>query len=206
MTDTTIRRFTDEREHTEETEDEEEHVCPECGGDLVADGERGETVCEDCGLVVEEDEATHPACMRSSCALTNFVVLLVHNFKRGSTAAGRGAGRAAASPAPVQEPQPPLDAPVQQHQQQQQSALSLFASVKDEYDPMRPNDYEEVSTRPYFVIMGGESAYGPMACHQGAWLRHSVCRRSASSSVFTLCRCSKNVSDLSLRLKWRQSA
>jgi len=56
MTDTTIRRYTDEREHTEETEDEEEHVCPECGGDLVADGERGETVCEECGLVVEEDE------------------------------------------------------------------------------------------------------------------------------------------------------
>ena len=56
MTDTTIRRFTDEHEHTEETEDEEEHACPECGGDLVADGERGETVCEDCGLVVEEDE------------------------------------------------------------------------------------------------------------------------------------------------------
>ena len=56
MTDTTIRRFTGEHEQTEETEDEEVHVCPECGGDLVADGERGETVCEDCGLVVEEDE------------------------------------------------------------------------------------------------------------------------------------------------------
>jgi len=60
MTDTTIRRYTDESEHTAETEDEvedeAEHVCPECGGDLVADGERGETVCEECGLVVEEDE------------------------------------------------------------------------------------------------------------------------------------------------------
>jgi transcription initiation factor TFIIB len=56
MTDTTIRRYTDEHEHTEETEDEEEHVCPECDGDLVADSERGETVCEECGLVVEEDE------------------------------------------------------------------------------------------------------------------------------------------------------
>ncbi|MDG5775427.1 transcription initiation factor IIB [Haloarculaceae archaeon H-GB1-1] len=31
-------------------------VCPECSGDLVKDGERGETVCEDCGLVVETDE------------------------------------------------------------------------------------------------------------------------------------------------------
>jgi hypothetical protein len=38
---------------------------------------------------------------------------------------------------------PPLESPAQQ--QQQQSALSLFASIKDEYDPMRPNDYEEVS-------------------------------------------------------------
>jgi len=56
MTDTTIRRYTDEDEHTAETEDESEQVCPECGGDLVADGERGETVCEECGLVVEEDE------------------------------------------------------------------------------------------------------------------------------------------------------
>jgi len=26
----------------------------------------------------------------------------------------------------------------------QPGAHSLFASVKDEYDPMRPNDYEEV--------------------------------------------------------------
>jgi len=56
MTDTTIRRYTDENEHTAETEDEAEQVCPECSGDLVADGERGETVCEECGLVVEEDE------------------------------------------------------------------------------------------------------------------------------------------------------
>ena len=29
--------------------------CPECGGKLVVDEERGETGCEDCGLVVEED-------------------------------------------------------------------------------------------------------------------------------------------------------
>jgi transcription initiation factor TFIIB len=29
--------------------------CPECGGDLVVDEERGETVCGECGLVVEED-------------------------------------------------------------------------------------------------------------------------------------------------------
>ncbi|PSP99235.1 transcription initiation factor IIB 2, partial [Halobacteriales archaeon QS_5_70_17] len=30
-------------------------TCPECGGDVVSDAEHGETVCEDCGLVVEED-------------------------------------------------------------------------------------------------------------------------------------------------------
>ncbi|MDS0259271.1 transcription initiation factor IIB [Haloarcula sp. S1CR25-12] len=58
MTDTTIRRYTSERETEEEqTEDEAESlVCPECGGSLLSDSERGETVCEDCGLVVEEDE------------------------------------------------------------------------------------------------------------------------------------------------------
>ena len=61
MTDTTTRRYTREREtEEEEHEDErpadEELVCPECGGRLVTDEERGETVCGECGLVVEEDE------------------------------------------------------------------------------------------------------------------------------------------------------
>ena len=60
MTDTTTRRGTREREREEreeqETQDEEELVCPECGGTLVNDAEHGETVCEECGLVVEEDE------------------------------------------------------------------------------------------------------------------------------------------------------
>ncbi|MFB6166234.1 MAG: transcription initiation factor IIB family protein [Haloarculaceae archaeon] len=58
MSDTTIR--TSEHEQTTETErtDEQvdEHECPECGGTLMTDSEHGETVCEDCGLVVEEDE------------------------------------------------------------------------------------------------------------------------------------------------------
>jgi len=58
MTDTTTRRH--ERTSTEETESEadesESLVCPECGGNLASDSERGETVCEECGLVVEEDE------------------------------------------------------------------------------------------------------------------------------------------------------
>jgi transcription initiation factor TFIIB len=40
----------------EQTEQTEEHVCPECSGSLINDAEHGETVCEDCGLVVEEDE------------------------------------------------------------------------------------------------------------------------------------------------------
>ena len=35
---------------------EDELVCPECGGRLVSDTEHGETVCTDCGLVVEADE------------------------------------------------------------------------------------------------------------------------------------------------------
>ncbi|MFB6079433.1 MAG: transcription initiation factor IIB family protein [Haloferacaceae archaeon] len=33
--------------------------CPECGGSLATDTEHGETVCTDCGLVVEEDEIDH---------------------------------------------------------------------------------------------------------------------------------------------------
>ena len=57
MTDTTIRRYTSEREtEAEETAEDESLVCPECSGSLLSDSERGETVCEDCGLVVEEDE------------------------------------------------------------------------------------------------------------------------------------------------------
>ncbi|UIO98489.1 transcription initiation factor IIB [Halobaculum sp. CBA1158] len=56
-----VRSYTDERTRddttTEETDGEREQVeCPECGGHLVNDSERGETVCRDCGLVVEEDE------------------------------------------------------------------------------------------------------------------------------------------------------
>jgi len=66
MTDTTIREYSSERAHGREepTEDEiedetgekEQQVCPECGGSLATDSERGETVCAECGLVVSEDE------------------------------------------------------------------------------------------------------------------------------------------------------
>ncbi|UWG47937.1 Transcription initiation factor TFIIB, Brf1 subunit/Transcription initiation factor TFIIB [Halanaeroarchaeum sp. HSR-CO] len=47
---------TDEEERTERERDEREQICPECGGRLVTDEERGEVVCSECGLVVEEDE------------------------------------------------------------------------------------------------------------------------------------------------------
>ncbi|WP_049971297.1 transcription initiation factor IIB [Haladaptatus cibarius] len=44
-----------ERESERERADTKEHenICPECGGTLIADEEHAETVCADCGLVVE---------------------------------------------------------------------------------------------------------------------------------------------------------
>jgi len=63
-----VRRYTsddtrtrdDEERADEHTEEEEESpTCPECGGQLATDTEHGETVCDDCGLVVEEDEIDH---------------------------------------------------------------------------------------------------------------------------------------------------
>ncbi|EFW90769.1 Transcription factor TFIIB cyclin-related protein [Haladaptatus paucihalophilus DX253] len=57
MTDTRTRP-TEETETTGEqtkTQADEQQRCPECGGPLVTDEERGERVCDDCGLVVEED-------------------------------------------------------------------------------------------------------------------------------------------------------
>jgi transcription initiation factor TFIIB len=61
MSDTTVRTGSDEQTREHETEntsydENETEVCPECRGDLVSDTEHGETVCGDCGLVVEEDE------------------------------------------------------------------------------------------------------------------------------------------------------
>ena len=45
-----------ERDETEtESTDERTDGCPECGGLVVDDEEHGESVCADCGLVVEED-------------------------------------------------------------------------------------------------------------------------------------------------------
>jgi transcription initiation factor TFIIB len=61
-----VQTYTDERAETaqndeqtreQETEDEsvDELQCPECSGNLATDTEHGETVCQDCGLVVDED-------------------------------------------------------------------------------------------------------------------------------------------------------
>jgi len=65
MTDS-VRGYTTERarardeDETESTEGDNEQLrCPECGGQLATDTEHGETVCADCGLVVEEDEIDH---------------------------------------------------------------------------------------------------------------------------------------------------
>ncbi|PSQ52542.1 transcription initiation factor IIB 2 [Halobacteriales archaeon SW_8_65_20] len=51
------RARTDEETMEEETETDsvDELTCPECDGSLAADAEHGETVCEECGLVIEED-------------------------------------------------------------------------------------------------------------------------------------------------------
>ena len=60
MTDTTTREYAreteEEREEAEGSAQSETVRCPECSGKLVSDAEHGETVCEECGLVVEEDE------------------------------------------------------------------------------------------------------------------------------------------------------
>ncbi|WP_256299162.1 transcription initiation factor IIB [Haloarchaeobius salinus] len=59
MTDTSIRRQQPDESRearTTETETTEQlRTCPECSGQLINDDEHGETVCADCGLVVEED-------------------------------------------------------------------------------------------------------------------------------------------------------
>ncbi len=49
----------DQTEQTEEEESVDELQCPECGGSLATDTEHGETVCQDCGLVVDEDSIDH---------------------------------------------------------------------------------------------------------------------------------------------------
>ena len=54
--ESTIRTYTREDEsETSRSQRESSTVCPECGGQLLTDDEHGETVCSDCGLVVEDD-------------------------------------------------------------------------------------------------------------------------------------------------------
>ena len=58
---TTINRTeqTTDGDATEERQRDEATHCPECSGQLVTDNEHGETVCADCGLVVETDNVDH---------------------------------------------------------------------------------------------------------------------------------------------------
>ena len=59
MSDSTIRTYSGDQHQTENestsTADESVLTCPECGGQVVDDEEHGESVCVECGLVVEED-------------------------------------------------------------------------------------------------------------------------------------------------------
>jgi len=55
VTDGGSRVQTHERDRRREEADETRE-CPECSGRLTTDERHGETVCADCGLVVEEDE------------------------------------------------------------------------------------------------------------------------------------------------------
>ena len=52
----TERTTSDAEATRSEAVEREQTTCPECDGQLAADTEHGETVCVDCGLVVEEDE------------------------------------------------------------------------------------------------------------------------------------------------------
>ena len=59
MSNTEIRTHVEEsRTETDERTNSVENIatCPECDARLEADSEHGETVCTECGLVVEEDE------------------------------------------------------------------------------------------------------------------------------------------------------
>jgi transcription initiation factor TFIIB len=62
QSNTNLRSHRRERTETDEqTTDEQadELTCPECGADGIAVEKRGETVCEACGVVIEEDMIDH---------------------------------------------------------------------------------------------------------------------------------------------------
>jgi len=54
MSEKTYATRTTENEETR-TDTEEGLHCPECGGNAITDEAHGETVCDDCGLVITED-------------------------------------------------------------------------------------------------------------------------------------------------------
>ena len=59
MSTKTLQQYSGTVQHEEdttETEHEQTHTCPECGGSLEQDETHGETICGNCGLVVEEDD------------------------------------------------------------------------------------------------------------------------------------------------------
>ncbi|MFC6993272.1 transcription initiation factor IIB family protein [Haladaptatus sp. GCM10025707] len=53
------RREAPSSERTATTDARAKTQCPECNGRIVQDGGRGESTCEDCGLVVDEDDLDH---------------------------------------------------------------------------------------------------------------------------------------------------
>ncbi|MFC7129300.1 transcription initiation factor IIB [Haloferax chudinovii] len=53
-TDAKSRDLRPRESEQDEKQQGETQVCPECSGHLVTDEEHGETICEDCGLVVED--------------------------------------------------------------------------------------------------------------------------------------------------------
>jgi transcription initiation factor TFIIB len=60
MSDTKLRTYSSDEQQTETESDvtssqDETFTCPECGGQVVNDEEHGESVCVECGLVVEEE-------------------------------------------------------------------------------------------------------------------------------------------------------
>ncbi|MFC7203406.1 transcription initiation factor IIB family protein [Haloferax namakaokahaiae] len=52
--DATARERRARRSEREQPNEQEQEVCPECSGTLIHDTEHGETVCRECGLVVED--------------------------------------------------------------------------------------------------------------------------------------------------------
>ncbi|WP_135826552.1 transcription initiation factor IIB [Halorussus ruber] len=56
MSDVSTRVKRADQEEEVEEESNEQTACPECNGNLISDTEHGETVCEECGLVVDEDQ------------------------------------------------------------------------------------------------------------------------------------------------------